>query len=152
MHLEMSVSKILTHRHLWYFKTIKLYKWLQTWFILLHLVLDWNVRVKSIWTHSAPPIPFGSNRPDIRIQEICINFCEQQVLPLSCTISTVEKGLTLESKIQTTVRIFILQTTCSWHPKTKPRIPQFTNLKCCIKARQPFKIPFLRCITSYLLL
>ena len=56
------------------------------------------------------PLPLtGSDRPDIRIQEICINFCEQQVLPLSCTISTVEKGLTLESKIQTTVRVFIIQ-------------------------------------------
>ena len=27
-------------------------KWLQTWFILLYLVLVWNVRVTSIWTHS----------------------------------------------------------------------------------------------------
>ena len=64
--------------------------------------------LKTPFQHTVPP-PLGSHRPDIRIQEICINFCEQQVLPLSCTISTVEKGLTLESKIQTTVRIFILQ-------------------------------------------
>ena len=27
---------------------------IQTWFLLLHLVLASNVRVKSIWTHSAP--------------------------------------------------------------------------------------------------
>ena len=26
--------------------------------------------------------------------------------------------------------------------KTKPRIHQFTNLKCCIKAKEPFKTPF----------
>ena len=32
--------------------------------------------------------------------------------------------------------------TCSWHQKTKPPILQFTNLKCCIKAREPFKPPF----------
>ena len=32
--------------------------------------------------------------------------------------------------------------TCSWHQKTKPRILQFTNLKCCIKAKVPFKTPF----------
>ena len=51
MHLEMTLSKILAHRRLWYFKTTKiLQKWLQTWFILLHMVLVWNVRVKSIWT------------------------------------------------------------------------------------------------------
>ena len=55
MHLEMSVSKILTHGHLWYFKTTKiLQNWLQTCFILLHLALAWNVCIKSIWTHSAP--------------------------------------------------------------------------------------------------
>ena len=29
--------------------------------------------------------------------------------------------------------------TCSGHQKTKPRILQFTNLKCCIQAREPFK-------------
>ena len=39
MLLQMYVSKILAHRHLWYFKSTKiLQKWLQTWFILLHLV------------------------------------------------------------------------------------------------------------------
>jgi hypothetical protein len=56
MLLQMSVSKILAHIHrrLWYFKTTKiLQKWLQTWFILLYLVVVWNVLVKSIWTHSA---------------------------------------------------------------------------------------------------
>ena len=42
------------NRCLWYFKTTKmLQKCLQTWFILLHLALVWNVRIKSIWTHSA---------------------------------------------------------------------------------------------------
>ena len=56
MHLEMSVLNILAHWRVWYFKTIKiLWKLLQTWFILLHLVLVWSVRIKSIWTHSAPP-------------------------------------------------------------------------------------------------
>ena len=55
--LLMSVSKILTHKRLWYFKTTKiLRKLLQTWFILLHLLLVWNVCVKSIWTHSAPSL------------------------------------------------------------------------------------------------
>ena len=47
MLLQMSVSKILADRCLWYFKTTKnLQKWIQTWFILLHLVLVWNVRIK----------------------------------------------------------------------------------------------------------
>ena len=32
--------------------------------------------------------------------------------------------------------------TCSWHQKTKPRILQLTNLKCCIKVRGPPKTPF----------
>ena len=32
--------------------------------------------------------------------------------------------------------------TCSWHQKAKPWIHQFTNLKCCIKAREPFKTHF----------
>ena len=32
--------------------------------------------------------------------------------------------------------------TCSWYQKTKPPINQFTNLKCCIKAREPFKTAF----------
>ena len=32
--------------------------------------------------------------------------------------------------------------TCSWHQKTNSPIPQFTNLKCCIKAKEPFKTPF----------
>ena len=55
--LLMSVSKILTHKRLWYFRTTKiLLKLLQTWFILLHLLLVWNVCVKSIWTHSAPSL------------------------------------------------------------------------------------------------
>ena len=37
-----------------YFKTTRiLQKWLQTLFILLHLVLVLNIRLKSIWTHSA---------------------------------------------------------------------------------------------------
>ena len=31
--------------------------------------------------------------------------------------------------------------TCSWHQKTKTRILQFTILKWCIKAREPFKSP-----------
>ena len=36
-----------------YFKTTRiLQKWLQTLFILLHLVLVLNIRLKSIWTHS----------------------------------------------------------------------------------------------------
>ena len=40
MLLQMSVSKILAYRRLWYFKTTKiLQKWLQTWFILLHFGL-----------------------------------------------------------------------------------------------------------------
>ena len=29
--------------------------------------------------------------------------------------------------------------TCSWHQKPKTRTVQFTNLKCCIKARKLFK-------------
>ena len=54
MLLQMSVSKILADRRLWYFITTKiLYKWLQTWFILLHWLVVSNVPVKSIWTHSA---------------------------------------------------------------------------------------------------
>ena len=58
MLLQMSVSKILANRRLWCFETTKiLQKWLQTWFILLHLVLIWNVRIKSIWTQSAVPPP-----------------------------------------------------------------------------------------------
>ena len=32
---------------------------------------------------------------------------------------------------------------CSWHQKTNSPILQFTNLKCCIKAKEPFKTPFL---------
>ena len=36
--------------------------------------------------------------------------------------------------------------TCSWHKKTKPRIHQFTNLKCCIKTWEPFETPFEWCI------
>ena len=56
MLLKMFVSKILAHRRLWYFKTTKiLQKWLQVWFMLLHLALVWNVRTKCIGTHSAPP-------------------------------------------------------------------------------------------------
>ena len=31
--------------------------------------------------------------------------------------------------------------TCSWHQKPKPPVHQFTNLKCCIKARELFKTP-----------
>ena len=49
----MSVSKILAHRYLWCFKTTKTWwRWLQTLFLLLHLVEAWCVRVKSISTHS----------------------------------------------------------------------------------------------------
>ena len=32
--------------------------------------------------------------------------------------------------------------TCSWHQKTNSPILQLTNLKCCIKAKEPFKTPF----------
>ena len=32
--------------------------------------------------------------------------------------------------------------TCSWHQKTNSPILHFTNLKCCIKAKEPFKTPF----------
>ena len=53
MLLKLSVSNILAQGCLWYFKTTKiLKKWLQTWFILLHLALASNFRVKSIWRHS----------------------------------------------------------------------------------------------------
>ena len=34
----------------------------------------------------------------------------------------------------------------SWHQKPNPPLPrihQFTNLKCCIKAKEPLKTPFL---------
>ena len=44
---------------------------------------------------------------------------------------------------------------CSWHQKTgftNYRIYQFTNLKCCIKARVSFKTPFQWFIISYLYL
>ena len=36
------------------------------------------------------------------------------------------------------------------HQKTKPRIHQFTNSKCCIKAREPFKPTFLWCFMGFL--
>ena len=42
--------------------------------------------------------------------------------------------------------------TCLWHQKMKPRIHESTNLKCCKKAREPFKPPFKWCVISYLLL
>ena len=66
MHLKMSVSKILFHRRIWYFRTTKIWKkWLQKYLSLLHLVLALNVRIKSIWTHSggggAGPSSYGSN-------------------------------------------------------------------------------------------
>ena len=35
---------------------------------------------------------------------------------------------------------------------SKKRILQFTNLKCCIKAKEPYNPPFYWCISSYLLL
>ena len=38
--------------------------------------------------------------------------------------------------------IFFSYVTCSWQQKTKLRIYKFTNLKCCIKTREPFKTPF----------
>ena len=40
--------------------------------------------------------------------------------------------------------IFLLWhlSTCSWHQKTNSPILQFTNLKCCIKAKEPFETPF----------
>ena len=38
---------------------------------------------------------------------------------------------------------------CSWHQKTKPRILQFTNLKCCIKTRETFKTPFYFLFTTF---
>ena len=41
------------------------------------------------------------------------------------------------------------QIICSWHQKTKPQIHQFTNLKCCIKAKEPFKTPFI--VVSFLI-
>ena len=32
--------------------------------------------------------------------------------------------------------------TCSWHQKTNSPIIQFSNLKCCIKSKEPFKTSF----------
>ena len=62
----------------------------------------------------------------------------------------VESSELDEIKENSLIRIWKLKKyvflTCSWHQKTKPRINQFTNLKCCIKAREPFKTPFLWCI------
>ena len=78
MLLQMSVSKILAHRCLWCFKTTKsLQKWLQTWFILLHLVLVWNVRVKSIWTHSAG-VPW---QPQILADQLTLSQPGGQIMP-----------------------------------------------------------------------
>ena len=37
------------------------------------------------------------------------------------------------------IQIYLILLTCLWHQNTKPRILQFTNLKCCMKAREPFK-------------
>ena len=37
---------------------------------------------------------------------------------------------------------YFILITCSWHQKTEPRILQFTDIKSCIKAREPFKTPF----------
>ena len=42
--------------------------------------------------------------------------------------------------------------TCSWYQKTNSPILPLTNLKCWIKAKEPFKTPFYWCISSYLLL
>ena len=97
-------KKILAHSRLWYFKTTKsLQKWLQTWFILLHLVLVWNVRVKSIWTHSAggganptlPPPPPGSIgsvlfRVGTVSPAVPLEWSHQsKIFPPSCPLSSV---------------------------------------------------------------
>ena len=50
--------------------------------------------------------------------------------------STYSFGTFWKTGIHSIIKI---QLTCSWHQKTKPRIHQFTNLKCCRKAREPFK-------------
>ena len=64
MLLQMSLSKILAHRRLCYFKSNKLLqKLLQTWFILLQLAVISNVRIKSIWTHIAPLPGLGIRAP-----------------------------------------------------------------------------------------
>ena len=56
MHLEMFVSKILAHRHLWYFKTTKiLQKWLQAWMLLLHLALGLKCPSKIHLNTQCPP-------------------------------------------------------------------------------------------------
>ena len=34
------------------------------------------------------------------------------------------------------------QLTCLWHQKLNSPILQFSNLKCCIKAKEPYKTPF----------
>ena len=107
MLIQMCVSKILVHRLLWYFKTAKiLQKWLQTWFILLHLALLWNVCVKSIWTNSlggaleASAIPVlscyylkkkGTETGIDNLQQLCppppppfLTFCHLLAYNLSC--------------------------------------------------------------------
>ena len=37
---------------------------------------------------------------------------------------------------------FYLPVTCSWHQKSNSPILQFSNLKCYIKAKEPYKTPF----------
>ena len=44
--------------------------------------------------------------------------------------------------IQILLNFFFHQITCSWHQKTNSPVLQFTNLKCCIKGKEPFKTPF----------
>ena len=75
MLLQMFVPKMLTQGGLWYFKTTKiLFNRLQTWFILLHLALAWNVLIKSIWTHSAGVLGVSKNQ-NFFLQIKLLSFC-----------------------------------------------------------------------------
>ena len=94
MLLQISVSKILTHRHLCYFKATKiLQKWLQTWFILLHLVLVWNVHVKSIWTHSGGDVPRR-----LRPWSMAGGPMQELPIPKSRVLSRVQPSYTIVSR------------------------------------------------------
>ena len=65
----------------------------------------------------------------------CSVIWEIRAMLCSFSFICISKRIKRADSLKSKTRII----TCSWHQKTKARILQFTNLKCCIMAREAFK-------------
>ena len=104
----------------------------------LHLVL-----FLTFWYWFSPSLSFICLTYSMRLLEHLIKPLNQKFLAkIRPQISVYNFEFSLISNLFVTSKIEF----------SNPPIPQFSNLKCCLKSKEPYITPFWWCINSYLLL